>query len=37
MGGFFHMEFPACESVFNLDCGRWVPFSEFLSQLKEFE
>ena len=37
MGGFFSPEFPSYESVFNLNSGRWIAFSQSLSQLKKFE
>ena len=31
------LKLPTNGSVFNLNSGRWVAFSEFLSQLKKFE
>ena len=36
-GCIFHQKFPTYGSVFNLNSGRWVASSEFLSQLKKFE
>ena len=37
MGGFFTLKFSTYGSVFNLNSGRWVAFSEFLSQLNKSE
>ena len=36
MSGFFKWTSLAYGSVFNLNSGKWVAFSEFLSQLKMF-